>query len=103
MHKTYLYIVDSYKKLVPVLFIDYAFRVCQQNRQQVSSSHRLETQPVFLMGKTGLRQFQAIVVTWGDTSCLFGTDIEMLYNKQHSIPAIYIPLHLYNQFLLICS
>lgn len=51
MHKTYLYILDSYKKLVPVLFIDYAFRVCQPNRQQVSSSHRLETQPIFLMGE----------------------------------------------------
>ncbi len=69
------------------MFIDYAFRVCQPKRQQVSSSHRLETQPVFLMGKTGFRQFQAIVVTWDDTSCLFGTDIEMLYNKQHSISA----------------
>lgn len=100
LHKTYLYILDSYKWLVPVLFIDYAFRVCQPNRQQVSSSHRLETQPVFLMGENRL-SFQAIVVTWDDTSCLFGTDIEMLYNKQHSIPAIYIPLHLYNQFYTI--
>ena len=36
------------------------------------------------MGKTGLRQFQAIVVTWDDTSCHFGTDIEMLYSKKHS-------------------
>lgn len=24
------------------------------------------------------------------------TDIEILYNNQQSIPAIYIPLHLYN-------
>ena len=92
MYKTYLYILNSYKKLVPVLFIDYALRVCQPNRQQVSSSHRLETQPVFLMRENRL-SFQAIVVTWDDTSCLFGTDIEMLYNKRHSIPAIYIPLH----------
>lgn len=38
------------------------------------------------MGKTGFRQFQAIVVTWDDTSCLFGTDIEMLYSKKHSMP-----------------
>ena len=38
------------------------------------------------MGKTGFRQFQAIVVTWDDTSCLFGTDIEMLYSKKHSTP-----------------
>ena len=68
------------------MFIDYAFRVCRPKRQQVSSSHRLETQPVFLMGKTGFRQFQAIVVTWDVTSCLFGTDIEMLYSKKHSTP-----------------
>ncbi len=38
------------------------------------------------MEKTGFRQFQAIVVTWDVTSCLFGTDIEMLYSKKHSTP-----------------
>lgn len=38
------------------------------------------------MGKTGFRQFQAIVVTWDDTSCLFGTDIETLHSKKHSMP-----------------
>lgn len=77
------------------MFIDYAFRVCQPKRQQVSSSHRLETQPVFLMGKTGFRQFQAIVVTWDDTSCLLGTDIEMLYNKHHSTSAFLYEFTIY--------
>lgn len=47
------------------------------------------------MGKTGLRQFQAIVVTWDDTSCLFGTDIEMLYNKHHSISAFLYEFKIY--------
>ncbi len=83
------------------MFIDYAFRVCQPKRQQVSSGHRLETQPVFLMGKTGFRQFQAIVVTWDDTSCLFGADIEMLYNKHHSISAFLYEFTIYKYFLCI--
>lgn len=47
------------------------------------------------MGKTGFGQFQAIVVTWDDTSCLFGTDIEMLYNKHYSTSAFLYEFTIY--------
>lgn len=47
--------------------------------RQVASNHRPHTRPVFLIGKTDLRQLRSVVVTWDATSCRHGTDIEMLY------------------------
>lgn len=107
IHKTYLYIVDSYKSWYRCCLLITHFGSVNQTGSKCRQSIAWKLSLFSLCGKTGLRQFQAIVVTWDNTSCLLGTDIEMLYNKQHSIPAIYIPLHLYNQFynqfLLICS
>ena len=52
--------------------------------RQVASNHRPHTRPVFLIGKTDLRQLRSVVVTWDATSCRHGTDIEMLYVPQLS-------------------
>lgn len=46
-----------------------------------------------------MKYIKLIYISWIHIKKL----VPVLYNKQHSIPAIYIPLHLYNQFLLICS
>ena len=55
--------------------------------RQVASNHRPHTRPVFLIGKTDLRQLRSVVVTWDATSCRHGTDIEMLYGLPSSLPA----------------
>lgn len=56
--------------------------------RQVASNHRPHTRPVFLIGKTDLRQLRSVVVTWDATSCRHGTDIEMLYGFPSSPPAV---------------